>query len=505
VTAAALPLLAALAAVPGDADARAALELLYDGSTATALARLGGLAAAAPDDPMGAYLVALALCWRIEQRPESTDLDKDFEAQVDRAIALADARLKKDRRDARAWLARGAAHGVRGRLLLGRAQRRQAAREAARMRADLLVAHDLDPDDGDVLFGLGLYDYYADVLPRVSKLLRFLAGLPGGDRERGIARIEGAKGAAALHRTEAQWQLYEIYAFYEGDADRAYEEIRELHARYPGSPLWALKQAEHERMRLGLYARSGELAGQVLAEAERGHANYSPVVAAMARAALGEALLLDLRTAEARRVLLQVERVPDAPWLESIAHLLLGRCLELEGDRASAAAHYRLASSSPQEETRRRASRALSSPMDRGQVEALQLVGAARRLREAGRHGDAADAYRRALALWPACDEARLRAAEDDLRAGRLEEARQALASLVTRKEPDPPWLRPWARLLLGQAHDLAGQRSAAVHEYKEVLQHPLGHEELRREAAAGLLHPHAPAAAVPTPPAYSK
>ena len=273
-TAAALPLLAALAAAPGDADSWAALELLYDGSTASAVARLGALSAGQPEDPMAAYLVALALCWRIEQRPESTDLDKDFEAHVDRAIALADARLKRDRADARAWLARGAAHGVRGRLLLMRAQRRPAAREAARMRADLLVAHGLDPDDGDVLFGLGLYDYYADVLPRAAKLLRFLAGLAGGDRERGLARIEGAKGAAGLHRTEAQWQLYEIYAFYEGDADRAYAEIRELHARYPGSPLWALKQAEHERMRLGLYARSAELARQVLGKAERGHANY---------------------------------------------------------------------------------------------------------------------------------------------------------------------------------------------------------------------------------------
>ena len=114
-------------------------------------------------------------------------------------------------------------------------------------------------------------------------------------------------------------------------------------------------------------------------------------------------------------------------------------------------------------------------------------------------------AYRRALTLWPACDEARLRTAEDDLRAGRLEKARQALASLVARSEPEPPWLRPWARLLLGQAHDLAGQRAAAVHEYKEVLEHPLGQDELRREAAAGLLHPHAPPSAVPASPAYSK
>lgn len=504
-TAAALPLLAALAAAPGDADSRAALELLYDGSTASAVASLGALSAAQPEDPMAAYLVALALCWRIEQRPESTDLDKDFEAHVDRAIALADARLKKDRADARAWLARGAAHGVRGRLLLMRAQRRPAAREAARMRADLLVARSLDPHDGDVLFGLGLYDYYADVLPRAAKLLRFLAGLPGGDRERGLARIEQAKGAAGLHRTEAQWQLYEIYAFYEADADRAYAEIRELHARYPASPLWALKQAEHERMRLGLYARSAELARQVLGEAERGHANYSPVVAGMARAALGEALLLDLRTAEARRVILQLDRLPEVPWLESLAHLLLGRCFELEGDRDSAAAHYRLAAASPQEETRRRASLALSSPMPKAEIEALQIVAVARRLREAGRNREAAVAYRRALTLWPACDEARLRTAEEDLRAGRLAEARQALASLVARSEPEPPWLRPWARLLLGQAHDLGGQRAAALQEYKEVLEHPLGQDELRREAAAGLLHPHALPSALPASPAYSK
>lgn len=481
-----------LAAPPRNILYREALDLLYDGSTDTALSQLGALAAASPDDPLGAYLEALGLAWKVEQRPESTALDKELLRRVDHAIAVADERLREDPVDARALLARGGAHGVRSRLHLFRVQKREAADAAVRMRRDLLRLLELDPGNKDALFGLGLYDYYADVLPRLAKVVRFLARIPGGDRERGLARIEEGKGSW-LHGAEAQVQLYIIYAFYEEKPDRALEEIVDLRKRFPGSPLWGLQLAEHERDRLGLYARSAAVAREVLEARERQAPNYAGVVAAMARLSLGESLLLDLRLAEARRALLEVkDGVPEAPWLAPKAHLLLGRSLELEGDRDGALVHYRLAAAAPDRELRRRARTAVASPIPAAEVRAAHPVAEARRLRESGRTRESAEAYREALAAWPDCQEAALRVAEEEMRRGHAGLAREALQRLASRERTSPPWVRVWSVLLLARLHDLAGEREAAVNAYKEVFEAPWGQAELREAAAAGLQRPYA-------------
>src|SRR5262245_30077407 len=303
-----LLLLGAALAAPAadDAALRDALDLVYDGATDGALARLEAAAAAAPQDPLPVYLQALTLCWKVEQRADSRDLDEELLRRADAAIALADARLREEPDDTRALLARAGAWGAKGRLHLFRRERRESARSAIRMRADLKALLALEPDNLEALFGLGLYDYYADVLPRLLRVLSFIVGVPGGDRARGLDRIERAT-RARLHDTEAHAQLYEIYAFYEKRPDRAHEQVLALRRGHPASPLWALKLAEHERARMGLYAESAQVYREVQAAVARGEPNYAPVVGLLARLGLGESLLLDLRLPEARRELLSIE------------------------------------------------------------------------------------------------------------------------------------------------------------------------------------------------------
>jgi hypothetical protein len=253
-------------------------------------------------------------------------------------------RLRADPDDARARFARGAASGVRSRYHLFRAHRAEAARTAAQMREDLLAARARDPEDADVQFGLGLYDYYVDVLPRFARLLRFLSRLPGGDRARGLRAIEEAARASTLHAVEARVQLYEIHAFYEDDPEAAAADMEELALRYPGWPLWGLKLAEHLRDRLGAYAESAEVARRLLGAGDAAKAEAGTAAFALARLSLGESLLLDLRPEEARLALLPLlDASPDQPALGARARLLLGRSLELEGEREGALAHYRAA------------------------------------------------------------------------------------------------------------------------------------------------------------------
>jgi hypothetical protein len=471
---------------------RQALDLLYDGQADGALARLARIGAEAEDDPVGAYLEALALCWKLEQRPDVSTLDRELERRVQRAVGLADARLRRDPDDRRALLARGAAHGVASRLYLFRLKSRDAARAAERMRTDLMAVQAREPGNVDARFGLGLYDYYMDVLPRGAKVLRFLMGMPGGDRRRGLAAIEAAA-ASTLHDVEAQVQLYEVYAFYEEDPDRALVPARALHARYPGWALWALKRAEHERDRLGLYAASAAVARAVLETEEERGAGTGPA-AALARLSLGESLLLDQRPGEARQVLLPLRRAAAAGAVGARAAFLLGRSLELEGDREGAAAHYRTAASGGDKEVRRRAQRALATPLAAGEVKAGQLIGQARRAREAGDVAESARLFRAALESWPRSLEAELRVAEDELHRGLVQEARPRLRRLAEAERPQPPWVAAWARLLRARLHDMDGARADAVVGYRHVLEAPFAQDELRRAATEGMRHAYGPA-----------
>ena len=213
----------------------------------------------------------------------------------------------------------------------------------------------------------------------------------------------------------------------------------------------------------------------------------------MARVSLGESLLLDLRFAEARRVPLSVrDGVPAAPWLGAKARLLLGRSLELEGDREGAEVHYRVAAASTDAGLRDRARQAMASPIPDAEVRATPLLAEGRRHRDAGRWHEASEAFRAAAKAWPEGQEAAVRVAEDELAHGEVRAAREALSRLGT-DAPRPPWVPAWSRLLLAQVHDLSGEREAAVREYKKVFAEPYGRKELKNLAAAGLRRPFAP------------
>lgn len=479
---------------PHDGALRAALDLLYDGRPEDARRALAEARRTVPHDAVGAYLEALVEVWRLEQKPPSAAADRAFLERADEALRLAEAALVSEPSDLRALLARGATQGVRSRFHLFRGQRTDAARAAARMREDLLRVRERVPGSADAAFGVGLYDYYADVLSRFAKVLRFLAGLPGGDRVRGLALVESAGEGSLFHDDEVQAQLYEIYAFYEDRPDRALAEARGMRRRHPGWPLWGLRLAEHLRERMGLYAESARVARELVEAAERGHANYQGAALGQARVSLGESLLLDLRFADARRELLAVkDGGPELAPTVARARLLLGRCLESEGDREGAVAHYRRAAQAADRDVRRRAEAALRSPMPAAEVDGIALVAQARRLHEAGRQREAAEAYRRAHRAWPASREASLLAAEDEILHGDPERARDAVEEAAAEARPHPPWLRPWAALLKGQLLDAAGQRERAVVEYKKVLERSLGRTDLRERAEDGVRRPFRP------------
>ncbi len=474
-----------------DAAYKDALDLLYDGQPHRAEARAAAVADAFPQDPLGPYPLALVLCWKAEAQTEGSAAETAFFAQVERLLRHVEGHLKKDPKDPRAILARGAAYAVRTRYHMMRHHKRESARDAVKMREDFMTVRRLGHDSEEVALGLGLYDYFADILPRYMKLLRVFAGIPGGNRERGLAAIQEAADSEGLHATEARIQLFEIHTYWEPHADRAADDIRRLRKQYPGWPLWGLKLAEHLRDRMGLYREAAHAAREVLQAGARGHPNYAGTSLAMARLSLGESLLLDLRLAEAQRELLRVPEVAEAPRVTARARYLAGRSLELAGDRPAALRLYQQAVQGGDKETKRRAEAGLRRAIPIAEIQGTQMLARARRLEEAGRHREALEQWHRAHAAFPESREAALRVAENELSTGDPETARAMLAAFARDDDENlEPLLRPLGILLVGQLADLDGERESAVRLYKKVLHQPYGRSEIAARADDGLKQP---------------
>jgi hypothetical protein len=443
---------------PGDTEARAALGLVYDGDFHGAEEHLAALARERPGDPVLPYLQALALEWRLEQQPASRAHDAELLSLADRSLDLAGALLARDPSDGRALLARGAAHGVKSRLHLFRWDKSPAAREAVRMREALVAARDAGAEALDLDFGLGLYDYYADTLPRFFKVVAFVLRIPGGDRERGLlslARV--ARGGSLFHDDEARVQMYDVHSYFERKPDRALHWIREMWRLHPGWPIWGLKLSRLLGEPMGLWAESAAVARGILATAEEGrHPNYQPVVAAMARVELAEALVGDLRFEEACATAREEPGdVPGASWVGERVRRVLARCRDLESRAGSA------------------------------EVVATTLLARSRRLREQGDEPAAEAACLQAFRTFPASAEARLCAARESLRAGRPRAARELARAALDGE--GGAGLRPFARMAVARALEDEGDRKDALGEYRRVWDEPLGREPLRSDAAAAI------------------
>jgi len=183
-------------------------------------------------------LEVVSLWWRIQIDPDNTSRDGLFADRARAAIKAAEAWTDRDPKNAEAWfyLAGSYAPLVQWEVLRG--QRLAAARNGNRIRELLEHALALDPALTDAYFGVGIYQYYADVASAGAKLLRWLLLLPGGDRVKGLQAIDRTRQSGSLLRGEADFQRYLIDIWYEHRPQDALAILKSLDARYPANPIF---------------------------------------------------------------------------------------------------------------------------------------------------------------------------------------------------------------------------------------------------------------------------
>ena len=421
-------------------------------------------------------LAAVASWWRIRLDANDTSTDGAFSAQVERAIAVSDAWATREPRRAEAWFYLGASYAARSQWRSLRGEPLAAARDGKRIKEALEQAARLDPGLRDAHFGLGLYQYYADVVPGALKVLRWLLLLPGGDRAAGLRAMEEARTGARLVRGEADYQLHLIYLWYEQAPERALELVRALRARHPRNPHFAVIEAEiHDVHRSDPVAALEAWRG-LAGAAAAGRVEMAPT--AMARARLGMAVELDrlgdtdYAIDELRRLLGSSPRSPVG--IAAEARLQLGRALDRLGVRAEAAAEYKAALAAvPSGDPLRTAARtrdAMRRPPAAETARAYRLSLDGWRALERGAAGEASSLLARALALQPRDPATRYRHARLRLAEGRAAEGVAALEAVVS--DPvTPPHVYAAACYHAARSLEQQGVRPRAIELYRQVVE----------------------------------
>ena len=360
-------------------------------------------------------LTATTTWWRILLDPESRALDRQFAAEVDHAIQSTEAWAARDPRNAEAHFYAGAAYAARVQWRVLREERLAAARDGKRIKLALERAIALEPDLDDAYFGIGLYQYYADVAPTAAKVLRFLLMLPGGDKKEGLARLQRTRAKGALLQGEADYQLQILYLWYEKRADLALELLESLRKRYPGNPLFAAQIADvQDRYQHDITASLTSWRA-LLAAARDGTVNETVLAETQAR--LGMARQLDAlyqtdAALEQLRAVLAARPAKPAGALAA-AYLALGEGEDRLGHHDAAVAAYRLAiataTGADSAEIRRKAAERMRRTPDAKRAEAYRLSLEGLRKFEQGDTGGAEAQLARSLQLDPRDPVARYR------------------------------------------------------------------------------------------------
>lgn len=192
-----------------------------------------------PDHPIGYFFQAMTQWWRILTNFDDESQDKKFYEMLDKIMNMCEERIDKNPNDVTALFFDGGAVGFRGRLRANRSKWVGAANDGMVALPIVRKAFELDPKNYDVLLGIGIYNYYAAVIPDKYPFVKpFMLFFPGGDRKKGLEQLEEVWQHAKYARVESGYFLLQNYFQYEKDFPKALALATELNKKYPQNPVF---------------------------------------------------------------------------------------------------------------------------------------------------------------------------------------------------------------------------------------------------------------------------
>ncbi len=440
-----------------------------------------------------ATLAVVSVYWQILLAPDKRELDARFGDLSTAAVAASEAWTKREPQRGEAWFYLAASYAPIAQVNILRGERLAAARDGRRILYALQRALQLDPDLADAYFGMGLYHYYADIAPTALKMLRFLFLLPGGDRVRGLQEMLKARQQGVLLRSEADFQLQQIYLWYERQPAEAVALLRGLDARYSFNPLFLKRRAQAESEYLHDRPASAA-AWQTLLDRARERRVYDPGrVEADAR--IGLAVELDAMDETDRAIdhlmdVLGTESDAAEQGLKARAHLRLGQAYDRLGSRELALKAYAAArDGAPAADgwIRERARQGLRQGPDPRVSDAYRRALEGWRAFERGSFDEALASLARAAELNAADPVARYRYAHVLAARERRMQARSLYETLSAAPASMPRFIVASVYLEYAQLLEDAGERTRAVDLYRSAATATGSTMRPREEARAAL------------------
>jgi tetratricopeptide (TPR) repeat protein len=116
----------------------------------------------------------------------------------------------------------------------------RAGREAKKGKSDLQAYLEVQPDDPLALGTMGIFLYFADMIPSVFKFLSRLVLMPTGDREKGLRYMEAATGADSPLKVDFQIAFFNTLLLFEGRYRDGLDGMSGLLTQQPGYSKMAL-------------------------------------------------------------------------------------------------------------------------------------------------------------------------------------------------------------------------------------------------------------------------
>ncbi len=326
-------------------QARTGLRYLYDMDFGAADSVFAEITARYPDHPVGPYLQALLPWWAIQIEPDDPSQDDVVFDAMEDVLDACDRRLKKNPGDLDALFFESGAHALRGRLHADRRNWFRAARDGQQALKALQEVRKRDPDNDDLYFGIGLFDYLADEVPRQHRILRPFARLfPKGDKDRGITELERAMRNGQFVSAEAAYALLQIHYIFEKDYQASLRYTLWLRARYPENSIFQLYEGRiYER--LGRFLEADRVFQDVLARHDQGQSGYTDAMAEQSLYLLARTTMWQRRPAEALAYIDRLDRLtaqrPVISEYKALGKLRKGMALDALGKRQDAVRCYR--------------------------------------------------------------------------------------------------------------------------------------------------------------------
>lgn len=300
-----------------------------------------------PKHPAGHFFKAMTQWWRILSNFDDESQDDRFYRMLETVIDICDGRLEHDAEDVTSLFFKGGALGFRGRLRANRGSWFGAARDGMAALPLVQKAHKLDPSNYDVLLGMGIYHYYADVIPNEYPIVKpFMVFFPPGDRKKGFEELKLAAEKSTYARTEATYFMMQNYFTYEKDYLKAMELARGLTAAYPRNPVF-LRFLGRCHITLGQWDEAHLVFSDVAQRHAEGQVGFDRYEDREAQYYLGKYLFMKGQDDEALIHFVKCDEASQgldkdtASGFQSMANLYIGMIYDLQSKRREALSRYR--------------------------------------------------------------------------------------------------------------------------------------------------------------------